>query len=66
MLYDAKARKDGAVVETVLVDDDPKAADFTYSRAGSLPVQRNKVRTVVEYGPHIPTLCKLLEEGHFD
>jgi hypothetical protein len=20
----------------------------------------------VEYGPHIPTLCRLLEEGHFD
>jgi transposase len=21
---------------------------------------------VVEYGPHIPTLCDLLESGHFD
>ena len=21
---------------------------------------------VVEYGPHIPTLCRLLEAGHFD
>ncbi len=22
--------------------------------------------SVVEYGPHIPTLCDLLESGHFD
>lgn len=21
---------------------------------------------VIEYGPHIPTLCRLLEEGHFE
>lgn len=66
MLYDEKARKDGAVIETVLVDN--SAADmerFTFSRSGAA-VPKKKVRRVVEYGPYIPTLCKLLEEGHFE
>ncbi len=66
MLYDKKAREDGAVVETVLVDDfNPNLAEFTYSRAGP-SVRKKKVQQVVEYGPYIPTLCKLLEEGHFE
>ena len=64
MLYDAKARKDGAVVETLPVADDPNFIGFTYSRVG-MNAQK-KIRRVVEYGPYIPTLCQLLEDGHFD
>jgi hypothetical protein len=65
MLYDAKARKDGAAVEAVLVDDDPSFVDSTYARGG-MYAQKKKARQIVEYGPYIPTLCKLLEDGHFE
>jgi hypothetical protein len=39
--------------------------------AGAAPKKRPVLQEVieerkVEYGPHIPTLCRLLEEGHFD
>ena len=66
MLYDAKARKDGAVVETVLVDDHkPNEIGFmTMGRAGA--TREKAVQQVVEYGPYIPTLCQLLEDGHFE
>lgn len=65
MLYDKKAREDGSVVETVLTDDpDSATIQFMMSRAGA--TRQKAVQQVVEYGPYIPTLCKLLEEGHFE
>lgn len=66
MLYDQKARKDGAAIETVQVDDSALDPGFvTYSR-GTAVMPKKKVQRIVEYGPYIPTLCRLLEEGHFD
>lgn len=67
MLYDAKARKDGAVVETVLVDDEgPVTTSFEFQRMTMASVRKKQVKRVVEYGPYIPTLARLLEEGHFE
>ena len=28
--------------------------------------QKKRIKRVVEYGPYIPTLARLLEEGYFD
>lgn len=66
MLYNEKARKDGAVVETVLVDDGQTSTHFEFQRMTMAPTRRKQVRRVVEYGPYIPTLVRLLEEGYFD
>jgi transposase len=66
MLYNAKARKDGAVIETVLVDDDgPIEISFEFQRATHSPTRKKKIQRVIEYGPYIPTLTRLLDEGHF-
>ena len=66
MLYNEKARKDGAVVETVLVDDDKVSTNFEFQRMTMTPTRKKQVKRVVEYGPYIPTLVRLLEEGYFD
>ncbi|TAK51334.1 MAG: ISL3 family transposase [Gammaproteobacteria bacterium] len=66
MLYDTKARKDGAVVETVLVDGDLASTNFEFQRMTMTSIRKKQVRRVVEYGPYIPTLVRLLEEGHFE
>ena len=67
MLYDAKARKDGAVVETVLVDDEgPMTTNFEFQRMTMASVRKKQVKRVVEYGPYIPTLARLLEDGYFE
>ena len=66
MLYNEKARKDGAVVETVLVDDDQASTNFEYQRMTMASIRKKQVRRVVEYGPYIPTLVRLLEEGYFE
>ena len=67
MLYDAKARKDGVVVETVLVDDEvPATTDLEFQRMSMASVRKKQVKRVVEYGPYIPTLARLLEEGYFE
>lgn len=41
----------------------PAVEFFTPQTAGLMPKQKR--RDYVEYGPHIPTLCDLLEKGHF-
>ncbi len=67
MLYNLKARKDGAVIEEVLMDDDePAGFEFVTATRLTKARRKKKVRRVVEYGPYIPTLCRLLEEGHFE
>lgn len=65
MLYDAKARKDGSVIETVEADDDA-SVNFQFQRITMASIRKKKIKRVVEYGPYIPTLCRLLEEGYFD
>lgn len=67
MLYDAKARKDGAAVETVLVDDEGSVTtNFEFQRMSMASVRKKQVKRVVEYGPYIPTLARLLEDGYFE
>ena len=67
ILYDKKARKDGSVIETVLVDDDdPMTTDFVFQRMTTAATRKKKITRVVEYGPYLPTLARLLEEGYFE
>ena len=68
MLYDAKARKDAVVFETVLVDDEgPLTTNHQFQRMAAMQSIRTKqVKRVIEYGPYIPTLARLLEEGYFE
>ena len=66
MLYNEKARKDGAVVETVDVDDDQVSTNFEFQRMTMASIRKKQVRRVVEYGPYIPTLVRLREEGYFE
>jgi len=64
MLYDTTARKDGSVM---VRERDPNAPFFIgkmTSRTVSVP--QPTIQRVIEYGPYIPTLTKLLEEGHFE
>lgn len=61
MLYDAKARKDGAVVV-----EEPSNTFGFMTRVTSSTQARHTTRRLVEYGPYIPTLTRLLDEGHFD
>ncbi len=72
LLYDQEARKPTS--KTIrkhvkkAVPEPPTIGLMMFASAKSKPA---KVKTVVEaktveYGPHIPTLCRLLEEGHFD
>lgn len=67
MLYNEKARKDGTVVEKVVVEDNaPVSTEFFSKVTHSAATRRKVVSRVVEYGPYIPTLVRLLEEGYFD
>lgn len=52
MLYNEKARKDGAVVETVDVDDDQVSTNFEFQRMTMASIRKKQVRRVVEYGPY--------------
>jgi transposase len=66
MLYNEKARKDGAAFETVEVDDDKPTTSFEFQRMTMASIRKKQVRRAVEYGPYIPTLVRLLEEGYFE
>ncbi len=67
MLYDAKARKDGSIIETVAGDDEgPVTTNFEFQRMTMASVRKKQVKRVVEYGPYIPTLCRFLEDGYFE
>lgn len=65
MLYNQKARKDGAVIETVLVDDE-SSVTTEFQRMTTLRTRKKKITYAIEYGPYIPTLARLLEEGYFE
>jgi len=75
LLFDQEARKPtSGVVRTKSRKPvaDAGSGGFTAEfLAGAGPKKRPVLQEVieerkVEYGPHIPTLCRLLEEGHFD
>ena len=66
MLSNEKARKDGAAFETVEVDDDKPTTSFGFQRMTMASIRKKQVRRAVEYGPYIPTLVRLLEEGYFE
>lgn len=67
MLYDGKSRKDGAARENVVVDDQNfKPTTAFLERSTTMARRTKKVQRVVEYGPYLPTLARLLNEGYFD
>jgi transposase len=66
MLYDPKARKAGAV-QMVEPSPEPGQTFFTkYTGLGTMSRSRPTHRRIVEYGAHIPTLVRLLEDGYFE
>ena len=67
MLFNTKARQDGAATEIVEVDDDKPSTNFEFQRMTMASInQKKRIKRVVEYGPYIPTLARLLEEGYFE
>ena len=70
LLTNQEARKAGSSVIRSRTRKEP-APVVGYSMGWAMPEMPNAVEydiqeKVVEYGPHIPTLCRLLEEGHFE
>ena len=68
MLYDQKARKAGSTsVRKAIRKDDKSSRGLEFFSTAKRPAPSVEfVDEVIEYGPHIPTLVKLLEEGHFE
>lgn len=42
----------------------PAMINFYLQRMTTLPMRKKKITHVVEYDPYLPTLARLLEEGH--
>lgn len=63
LLLDNKARKPTTRVVRAHKNSSSSSVDF-YANHAALKVGPDE--RIVEYGPHIPTLCDLLEKGHFD
>ncbi|HET9033833.1 MAG TPA: ISL3 family transposase [Dokdonella sp.] len=71
MLYDEKARKDGSTLVSKrgpeADDDDSLCIGYATGHEVRTKAKRGPVsHHVIEYGPYIPTLTKLLESGHFE
>jgi transposase len=72
LLFDQEARKPTkSVVRTRVRRAVPDESDRLVHFAGTGAKSVVRYETVIEertieYGPHIPTLCRLLEEGHFE
>jgi transposase len=71
MLYDQTARKDGSTsvrrrAKRASADDGALYDFMTTTRGTGLVVRPGDVDQVLEYGPYIPTLVRLLEDGHFE
>jgi transposase len=72
LLFDQEARKPTkSVVRTKVRRPVPERSDGFVHFFGTLKPSPTRFETVVEektieYGPHLPTLCRLLEEGHFE
>jgi hypothetical protein len=60
LLLDNTARKP----TTRIVRSHSKSSELSY--VTSATTNQATDERVIEYGPHIPTLCDLLESGHFD
>lgn len=66
MLYDPKARKAGTV-QVVEPSPEPDRTHFAkYTSLDTSSRTRPTHRRIVEYGAHIPTLVRLLEDGYFE
>jgi transposase len=71
MLYDQTARKDGSTsvrrrAKRAAADDGALYDFMTTTRGTGLVVRPGGTDQVLEYGPYIPTLVRLLKEGHFE
>lgn len=67
MLYNGAARKNGAVMVQEPAKDDPQPPVIFYQKMGSSsPPRQRMVTRLVEYGPSIDTLARLLEDGYFE
>lgn len=66
MLYADKALKDAAQIETIYVDEGSSGAYESVMASSSRANRRKKAQRVVLYGSYIPTLCEMLEAGHFE
>lgn len=65
LLYDQEARKPTTGVIRKRVRQPKQTWGFAGVGAKT-EYETVEVEETVEYGPHIPTLCRLLEEGHFE
>ncbi|MGH8506920.1 MAG: ISL3 family transposase, partial [Stenotrophobium sp.] len=72
MLYDAKARKAGTVIVQEPAPERDEELRFerrefsAFMTRKSLRIPLRTDERVVEYGPYIPTLTRLLEESYFE
>ncbi len=71
MLYDKIARNDGSTLVSksapVVDEDEPFSIGYMTADQPRVKHKSKRVsREIVEYGPYIPTLTKLLESGHFE
>jgi len=67
LLYDQEARKPTTkTVRKHVKKEIPTVGYMDMRMAQEKRYETVIEETVIEYGPHIPTLCRLLEEGHFD
>lgn len=66
MLYDKKARKGSSVILTTPADDGQGMLSGMHSKGTPTMSNQKATQTVIEYGPYIPTLVKLLENGYFE
>lgn len=64
LLTDQEARKATASVIRSKPRGSRPSGELSMGRM--VPSILEPIERVVEYGPHIPTLCRLLEEGHFE
>lgn len=66
LIYDTNARKNTAK-RVPIYGDAAGPGDATMGRFGFQTREKQVIgHKVVEYGPHIPTLCDLLESGYFE
>ena len=67
MIFDEEARRPNRNTVRSKPRRSARSDDFSMGRMSYAMVSETSTPDrVIEYGPHIPTLCDLLETGHFD
>ena len=69
LIYDTNARKKGAKIVPIYGKRRSSGDDGYISYMVTMPSSEQKEvvgHRILEYGAHIPTLCDLLESGHFE